>query len=186
MRHCTQLHWQPILLVVMGMTGQNKIGQKLIGSNVFWISQNIAVPVLVIPAGTRFEKIKNIGLALPLLPDMKNYIPEMAIKSVLEKLNANLMVVNVGEKSDNRSKATLYAGLSDIFHLFDELVPSYHFLTNKNTLNSLLEFSEDNHVDILISISGKEGILQRLLKPSISKNLAYRSQIPLLLYRAKD
>lgn len=89
------------------MTGQNKIGQKLIGSNVFRVSQNMAVPVLVIPAGTRFEKIKNIGIALPILPDMKSYIPEMAIKSILERLEANLMVVNVGEKSDNRSKAIL-------------------------------------------------------------------------------
>lgn len=174
------------LLVVMGMTGQNKIGQKLIGSNVFRVSQNMTVPVLVIPAETRFERIKNIGLALPILPDMKSYVPEIAIKSILEKLGANLMVVNVGEKSDNRSKATLYAGLNDIFLLFDELDPSYHFLNNKNTLNSLLEFSEDNHVDILISISGKEGILQRLLKPSISKNLVYRSQTPLLLYKAKS
>lgn len=52
-------------LIVMGITGRNKVGQKLIGSNVFQVSQKADVPVLIIPAKARFTKIENVALALP-------------------------------------------------------------------------------------------------------------------------
>src|SRR5690606_24874641 len=38
-----------VSFIVMGITGRNKVGQKLIGSQVFQVSQRVDIPVLVIP-----------------------------------------------------------------------------------------------------------------------------------------
>ncbi len=171
-------------LVVMGITGRNKVGQKLIGSNVFQVSQTADVPVLVVPAKAKFKTIRNIALALPIIADLQSHTPRDDIKSFVKTLGATLMIVNVAGSKDRTPKPVLYAGLKDLFGLFDELNPSYHFLTDQNTASSIADFAKDNNAQLLISISGKHGFLQGMFKPSITKKLAYHSVVPLLIYRS--
>jgi len=175
-----------VSLIVMGITGRNKFGQKLIGSSVFQVSQSADVPVLIIPAKIQFTKIENVALALPIIADLKNHTPHDNIKSFLQMIGANLMIVNIGGKKDKTPKPILYAGLKDIFDMFDELPPSYHFLTAQNTANSVAGFAKDNHAQLLISIAGKYGFLQGMFKSSVTKKLAYHSTVPLLIYRLKE
>lgn len=172
-----------VSLIVMGITGRNKVGQKLIGSSVFQVSQSADVPVLIIPANTRFINIENVVLALPIIADLKNHTPHDDIKAFLRTLDAKLMIVNVGRKKDKTPKPVLYAGLKDIFDMFDELAPSYHFLMDKNTANSVADFAKDNHAQLLISIAGKYGFLEGMFKSRVTKKLAYHSTVPLLIYR---
>lgn len=174
-----------VSFIVMGITGRNKAGQKLIGSSVFQVSENADVPVLVIPAKTRFTKVENVALALPMMADLKNHTPHDDIKAFVKALDANLMVVNVGRKKDRTPKPVLYAGLKDIFDMFDELTPTYHFLTAQNTADSVASFATDNHAQLLISIAGRYGFLQRMFKSSVTKKLAYHSAVPLLVYRSE-
>ncbi|WP_353197823.1 universal stress protein [Parapedobacter defluvii] len=170
--------------IVMGITGRSKAGQKLIGSNVFRVSQRADVPVLIVPAKTRFKKIENIVLALPVISDLKNHIPHEEIKIFARMLDAKLMIVNVGRNKDKTPKPALYAGLGDIFGMFDELAPSYHFLTARNTANSVAGFARDNNAQLLVSIAGTHGFLEGMFKSSVTKRLAYDSTVPLLIYRA--
>lgn len=174
-----------VSLIIMGITGRNKIGQKLIGSGAFQVSQTADIPVLIIPAKTRFSKMKNIALALPLIADLQDYIPYLEINSLVKALAANLMVVNVARKTDSMPKRVLYAGLKDMFEMFDELEPSYHFLTDQSTAETVAEFAKDNHADLLISIAGNYGFFQGMFKLSVTKKLGYSSPVPLLVYRQK-
>lgn len=174
-----------VSLIIMGITGRNKAGQKLIGSSVFLVSQSAEVPVLVVPAGSRFEKIENIALALPITADLKNHIPHGGIKALVRALHANLMIVNVGRSRDKTPKPVLYSGLGDMFDMFDELGPSYHFFTGRNTASSIAGFARDNNAQLLISISGQYGFLQGMFKSSVTKMLAYDSAVPLLIYRSE-
>lgn len=170
-------------LVVMGITGKNKVRQKLIGSNVFEVLQHIDIPVLIIPAKTQFKKTKKIALALPIIPDLKNHIPYDEIKLFIQPFDAELMVVNVGRSNDKTTKSVLYSGLSDMFDMFDDLTPSYHFLTDNNTANSIASFAKDNDAQLLIGISGRYRLLQGMFKSSVTKKMAYNSAVPLLFYK---
>lgn len=172
-------------MIVMGMTGRNKVGQRVIGSQVFQVSQSIRQPVLIVPAQTVFNKIKNIALTLPMVSDLKNNIPHEEIKSFVRTTGGKLLVVNVARDNDKTSKSVLFASLSDIFELFDELEPSYHFLTGRNTVQSITDFAGANEADLLISISGKYSFVQGLFRTSVSKSLAYDANIPLLLYNVE-
>lgn len=174
-----------VSFIVMGITGRNKAGQKLIGSSVFEVSENADVPVLVIPAKARFAKMENVALALPIIPDLKSHTPHDAIQTFVKTLSANLMIVNVGRKKDKTPKPVLYAGLKDIFDMFEEMNPTFHFLTAQNTADSVADFAKDNHAQLLISIAGKYGFLQGMFKSSVTKKLAYHSAVPLLIYRSE-
>lgn len=173
-----------VSFIIMGITGRNKAGQKLIGSNVFQMSENVDVPVLVVPAKTRFKKIENVALALPIIADLKSHTPHNAIQTFVKTLGSNLMIVNVGRKNDKTPKPVLYAGLKDIFDMFEELIPTFHFLIAQNTTDSIADFARDNHAQLLISIAGKYGFLQGMFKSSVTKKLAYHSAVPLLIYRS--
>ncbi|HLT87411.1 MAG TPA: universal stress protein [Sphingobacterium sp.] len=174
-----------VSFIVMGITGRNKAGQKLIGSSVFQISENTDVPVLVIPSNTRFTKVENVALALPIIADLKDYTPHTAIETLVNTLDAKLLIVNVARKKDKTSKPVLYMGLQDIFDMFEKMHPTYHFLTAQNTADSVAEFARDNHAQLLISIAGKYGFLQGMFKSSVTKKLAYHSAVPLLIYHAE-
>lgn len=177
-----------VLLIVMGLTGRNKVGQILMGSNVFRVSQQITIPLLVVPTHAVFKKIENIGLALPMVPDLGESFPHQAIKTLIKRLKASLSIINVGDgkKESRASKEMLYAALKVMFEVYEELSPSYHFPTAKNIVESVVQFTEDNHIELLISTSGKYSFIQGMLRKSISKQLAYQSAVPLLLYQIKD
>lgn len=174
-----------VSLIVMGITGRNKVGQKLIGSQAFQISQSADVPILLIPAKAVFKTIENVALALPIIRNLTSLIPQDDIKTFVTALGAKLMIVNVSRHKDKTPKPVLYAGLNDIFGMFDKLDPSYHFLTANNTANSVADFARDNKAQLLISVSGKYGFLQGMFKSSVTKQLAYRAAVPLLIYRSR-
>lgn len=174
-----------VSLIVMGITGRNKVGQKLIGSQAFQIAQSATVPILLIPAKAVFETIENAAVALPIMKDLTRRIPHEDIKTFLQALDARVMIVNVSRDKDKTPKPILYAGLNDIFGMFDELDPSYHFLTANNTASSVADFARDNKAQVLVSVSGKYGFLQGMFKSSVTRQLAYRSAVPLLIYRSK-
>lgn len=172
--------------IVMGVTGRNKVGQKLIGSHVIKLSENINIPVMVIPANTVFQNIEHIALALPIIADLKNNTPVQAIASLIKETQAKLMIVNVGSKNDKTSKSILYAGLSDIFDMFEELKPTFHFLTAKNTADSVADFAKNNQAQLLVSIAGRYGFWQGMFKTSTTKKLIYSAPVPLLIYRSPE
>lgn len=173
-----------VSLIVMGITGRSRVGQKLVGSNVFQVSQSADVPVLIVPAKARFKPIENIALALPIINDLKNSMPHNEIKAMVRALDAKLMIVNVGRSKGRMPKPILYGGLGDMFDMFDELIPSYHFLNARDTANSVAGFAIDNNAQILISISGDYGLIEGIFRSSVTKRLAHDSTVPLLIYRS--
>src|SRR5690606_8017990 len=113
-------------------------------------------------------------------------VPHNEIKSFIKEVGANLMIINVGSLRDKTAKPVLYSALKDIFDLFDELLPAYHFPTSANTADSIASFAMDNHAQLLISIAGNNGFFQRMVPPSVTKRLGYTSAVPLLIYRLKN
>jgi len=179
-------HQYEVAFIVMGITGRSKVGQKLIGSNVLKLSRHTAVPILVVPAGTQFAEIKQVTLALPIIDNLRQFTPVSSIAWLVQTLKTRLMIVNVGKKKDKVPKATLYAGLKDIFAMFEELKPSFEFLTANNTVDSLTDFVHETQPQLLITVAGHTGFRTNLFKQSITKQLVYKSAIPLLIYRTQE
>lgn len=174
-------------LVVMGITGRNRLGQRIIGSNVFRVSERAAVPVLIVPSGCKFQKIEHIALAVPIIADLGARIPRETIKQFIDRLGAKLMILNVGMPRDKTPKSILYSALSDLFELFDDDEPSYHFPTaTGSTANAISTFASDNHAQLLICISGEQRAFQNLFSRSMTERLGYSSKVPLLIFKSLE
>jgi hypothetical protein len=64
---------------------------------------------------------------------------------------------------------------------FDAYSPAYYYEKSDDFANAINTFSEQNSVDLIITIPKKHGWLEGLFKNSHLKALAFHSNIPLLM-----
>lgn len=171
------------LCIVMGITGKNKIEQKLIGSNTVHVARRAPCPVLIVPPAAVFRTIDTAGLALPLKEGLEQLIPATAIKSFLQTIDAGLIVINVeSPHTDNQEEA--YAGVSSAHAMFDDIRAGYKLLTDTDVAKGIADFAVDQQLPLIISVAEEHGFLEMIFKGSITEKLAFYTTVPLLVFKA--
>jgi nucleotide-binding universal stress UspA family protein len=61
---------------------------------------------------------------------------------------------------------------------------SFGLIRGKNVSNSLLTYAEENNMDMIVLSMRKRNYLQRLFDHSVTREMAYRSSIPVLAFHA--
>ncbi len=81
-------------LIVMGVTGGNKLEEILMGSSTISVIRHAKTPVLVIPKDARFKKIQKIVLAYDYHDEMKEDVMKK-LKEFVQLFKAKVLVLNV-------------------------------------------------------------------------------------------
>ena len=166
-------------LIVMGITGRNKIGQALIGSNTLKISQKNICPVLVVPPNAKFSQLKNIALTSEFIqPPPAN--STTFIKSLLSSFFAKLHIVNVNPEvhvSITEEQEQLKSTIEKLFHGFEK---EFHFLGLYTVEEAISLFVKDQHIDLIITMPKDHNWLVTLTGGTNTQKLAYQSHVPLL------
>lgn len=173
-------------LIVMGITGKNKLEQKLIGSNTTKIALESGLPVLIIHKHVMYQPVKSMALALHLKDHLMETTPHEAINNLASLLQAKLMVVNVDNEDSDTPAQYVYSGQQAAHLMFDKTGATYHMLTGNNVEDSLIDFAKEQKVDIIINIAKKHNWLESLLKGSITNKLAFDAVLPILCIREKQ
>jgi nucleotide-binding universal stress UspA family protein len=58
--------------------------------------------------------------------------------------------------------------------------PQYHFITNENTDEGIIEFAEKNNIDLLVVLPKRHDLLTKLLNRSHTKQLVLHSHVPVM------
>jgi nucleotide-binding universal stress UspA family protein len=166
-------------VIVMGITGGDKVEEVLIGSNTISVAKHAKVPVIIVPAGCSFSPIKEVVLAC----DFKKVVettPVQPIKDLLDQTGARLFVLNVGnEKQPVSADASFESLMLDT--LLEGYHPQYHFLESKDFTEAINQFAQLHQVDLIITIPKKHGWFDGLFKRSHTKMLAFHSHVPLMI-----
>ncbi|HTO15045.1 MAG TPA: universal stress protein [Edaphocola sp.] len=168
-------------IIFMGITGKNKVGQKLVGSQVFKVVNNSHIPILMVPESVLFKKFEHITLALPFIENMVQKIPYQNINSIIKATNAALSIVNVTHKKEERN--FVFKALTETFEMFDEMLPNYHFPSGSDISKIIIDYAEKNDAQLIISVAGSFDFFNRIFSPSITKKMAYNSNIPILIFK---
>ena len=171
---CEEL--QPYI-VIMGSQGTTGTERFLMGSNSVHAMRNLAWPLLTIPVGCLYSGIKKIALA----SDFENTIaiPMDMIKRFRTDFSASLDVVHVGKNKGVNPEVVFKSNVMQ-----QQLKASnarYHFISQENTEEGIIEFTENNHIDILIVIPKQYGFFEQLLHVSMSKQLVLHSKVPVMV-----
>lgn len=172
------------LFIVMGITGKNKLEQKLIGSNTTKIAQQSGYPVLVIPETVLYEPVEQMVLALQFKESLLEKVPAAAIRDMVTRLDAKLTILNIEDGNDDTPAQYVRAGQQAAHLMFDGMNATFEMLEAKNAVEGITGYTAQHKVQLIVSIAEEHSFFNHLLKGSTTNKLAYQSNIPLLVFKA--
>ncbi len=169
-------------LIIMGMTGENDIIDKVLGSVSISVAKRAECPVMLIPKSSSFKGLRHMLYA-------SNY--ESADEDMIEKLidfnkpfNACVHFVHVDEKREGDYDITK----TGIFEeLFEEGEPCFAFemveVESDDVSTGLLAYAEDYPIDLMVIVNHKKhNFWEKLFHKSQTKQLAQKSSMPLMVF----
>ncbi|SMC94644.1 universal stress protein [Pedobacter nyackensis] len=168
-------------LVVTGITGKSKLERVLIGSNTLNLARECLAPLLIVPPQAVYKKIETVVFACDLRQVLET-TPVFAIKTFIDVLGAKLLILNV-DRSGAYFDTNTILEMSDLHLLWDDERPEYHYTDHEDTAIGIMEFSNEHHADLVITVPKIYGFFESIFHRSLTKKLAYHSHLPLLLFR---
>lgn len=165
--------------IIMGITGKNKIEQTLIGSNTLKIIDKKLCPLLIVPPGAKFNKLKNIALASDFI-----HAPSPAIAGIIRRLLsdffARLHVVNVNPAHHVSITDAYQKVKNEMNELFKGYEHAFHFIGLYDLPETMNMFVNDHDIDMIITMPKDHSWFRTLLGSSNTKRMGYQSTVPVL------
>ena len=166
-------------MIIMGITGKNKIAQTFIGSNTLDIVKKNLCPVLIVPPGAKFNKLKHFGLASDFIQPPSESITDI-IKKLLGRFFAKLHIVNVNP-AHHVSITEAYQKVKDQMNeSFKGYEHEFYFIGLYDLPETMNMFVNDYDIDMIITMPKDHSWFSTLLGNSNTKKLGYQSKVPVL------
>jgi nucleotide-binding universal stress UspA family protein len=166
-------------LIVMGLTGKSKLEQIFLTSNTLKIVDRNPCPVLIIPPSATFNQIRNVALTADFKEESVS-IPVAPIKSVLELFRPNLHIVNVNSEHYVSLTEEFLVKRNKMADMFADYNPEFYFIGTYDFHDTINQFVNDRHIDLIITIPRSHSYIANLFKPSNTKKLVFESTVPVL------
>lgn len=170
-------------LVILGSRGNTSNEDTQIGSHVIKIAKVSPVPMIIVPPDYDFETVSRIVVAID-FNKVKDTVPLEALKRLLNKKHADLLVVNVDDKGKHTDKdAQRMAEETTLHTMLKQYGPKYFYLHQSDIINGILHFAAEKDAQLVIALPHKYSFFQSLLHTSVSHKLAESSAVPVLLLK---
>ncbi|HEY0898147.1 MAG TPA: universal stress protein [Sphingobacteriaceae bacterium] len=167
-------------LLILGTTHRTGIEKMIYESTASLLSTTCTRPLLIVPLKTRYEPIGNMVFATD-LRQVSAQTPVNEIRKFKELLQARLLVLNIFKEDDGGEPDQIMAEQTALHELLDEEHPEFHYSGSKHVVDGILKFISEHQIQLVITVPRKHSFLDAIFHPSITKSLASRSNIPLLL-----
>ncbi len=166
--------------LIIGSRKSNSILRFIFGSKTHDLLDKIKCPVLLIPEGLAFKEVRSILYATDLPLNNKK-----ALKILGDFARAFKAVININhishnsfpiKKSENDIKSSLITQLSENY---PEMI--YHTVKSNDVTSGLLKIVKSTNIDVLVMVHRKYELLNGFLHKSLSKEMADKSFVPLLI-----
>ncbi|RYY40717.1 MAG: universal stress protein [Chitinophagaceae bacterium] len=171
-------HWSASL-IVMGLTGQSKLGQIFMTSNTLKLVEKNPCPVMVIPPQAQFTRIRNVALTSD-FRDVDLSTPVGPIKQVLEMFAPSLHIVNVNSEHYVALTEHFLEQKSRMNALFADFNPEFYFIGTYDFHETINQFVADKQIDMVITIPRSHSFIDKLFNPNHTKKLVVSSTVPVL------
>lgn len=163
--------------VVMGSQGTTAAERFFFGGHTVHAVKHLHWPLITVPKGTSFTTIKRIGLALDFDKTLET-TPVVEIKKWIADFNAELHILNAGNEKIYNADIVHESGV--LRQLLGNIEPHYHFITNDNLDEGVMEFAAKNKIDLLVVLPKRHNFIEKLLYRSHTKNMVLHSPVPLV------
>ena len=167
-------------LIVMGTVGTSGFVGNLLGSNTSALIGSTQTPVIVVPGNAKAQRPQQIIVATDL-----THSGDEKLFDVLRKIGMNykaeIEFLFIGEDDDKVSNKINKLKAANFDEKFDAKYRKFHFKESDDIEDEILDYIEDNDVDLLTVISQKRGFLEDIFHQSVSKSLVKKADLPILV-----
>lgn len=176
-------------LIIMGTLGASGLKEKLWGTNTATVIGESTIPVLAIPHDYTWKKPEKILLSTNHFeeePSLLNFVFELA-----DLYTAQVHAIVFTDEDDD--KPATFIAHSHQRSQYENVLKEYH-KDDKVTVTQLYgsAFEEtiqhhilENEIDLLVMITYQRDFFSRLFHPSMTNQMAYHTNIPLLAIPSK-
>lgn len=171
------------LMLVMGKTGKSVSTTRLFGSIARDVSAKAHCPVLLVPRAAVYTGIRQI-----LYASDYGAIDQFTLQKAVDFAAYFKAAMHFVHITESGSKDKSYEVIEEkIFNfLFQDKDPTFSFnLVNieyPNVIGGLNQYIQENKIDLLLMVSHHRNFLSRLFLKSTTKEMAYYSNVPMLIF----
>jgi nucleotide-binding universal stress UspA family protein len=163
--------------VIMGSQGTTATERLVFGGHTVHAARYLKWPLITVPVDAVFSNIKKIGLACDFVK-VTDSTPIQEIKNLVTDFKAELHVLNTGKKEAFDPAIVFESGM--LQEMILDLNPRYHFITDENTDEGIMEFTEKNKIDLLIVLPRRHSIFEKLMNKSHTRQLVLHCPVPVM------
>ncbi len=166
-------------IVVMGITGGGILEETLIGSTTLSVAKHTHVPVIIVPSAAKFTRIEEIMLTSDFDKDDRN-VPVALVQRIIAETKARLFVFTTIEDPDEYEISRTGEDQA-LYSLLSNLNPEFHFSENKHYTEAVNDFAAEYQIDLIITITKKQGFFGSIFSESHTRKLAFHSNVPVMV-----
>lgn len=171
-------------LIVMGSKGASNLIEKMIGTNTVKLIEHTDIPVLAIPANAQFNSFEKVVYASDYTEEDKIAVQEFI--NLMAPFKPELTVLHLSHSDSNISKV-VYEDYKEEIHKFIKYdkVTFERKTYSSNIALGIDEFMLDQKSNLLAVLREKRNLVERVFHKSVSKQLTYLQDFPLLVFKCE-
>lgn len=166
--------------VVMGTKGESNFEDTILGSITSNVIRKSNHPVLAVPEGTTFNGISNVAFAT-------NY--DEGDKDAIHKLlditqnfsNAQITALHVRPEDENDEQNAKQLQEMITNENYGERV-KLDSIESQDVEKGINQYIEQQNVDMVAMLMRNMGFIRRMFDPSLTKKMAFHTNVPLLVF----
>lgn len=167
-------------LIAIGSQGEGAKVEHKIGSNTLSVMKNGHAPVLVIPKDLQFSPIRKIVYGADLGGLSDNSVLDPVVE-LLDKSDALLEIAHISNDPSPEKKARM----DELIRLFGEDRARSKYLNQGNVSEGFEELISETNPDLLVMVNRRKSFFARIFYPSITKQMIFRTSLPILVLHDK-
>jgi nucleotide-binding universal stress UspA family protein len=166
--------------IMMSVSGYGSAFFKsMLGSNAVSVSHKIQNPLIIVPPNTSYKKPRSIALASPY---SENNEPSPALpkaKEIAALFNADLELMHVVPEGKHINSSEMIVD-DYTSHKLENSVHKLFIITEKKVSEGLLGMIQNRLIDMILVEPKVHGVFYKLFHESVTKELAFKSPIPVM------
>jgi len=168
--------------IIIGMQGLGKIPRLIFGSNAVSLTKKATCPVFIIPETAVLRPPKKIVFATDYYTSDADALQHLV--PIATTFDAEITVVHLFDEMEEEESETIMTNFlsKQIFKDIEYPRISYKVHYSKRTARGIKDFCDSVSADLLVLSARKQTIINRLFRESVTDELSYSSEIPLLIF----
>lgn len=166
-------------LIIMGTTGANSLGDKILGTNAYGVIKRATCPVLAIPENYPGTELSQVLFACD-YEKMSDFSAMDPLIAIGQKYDMHLHLLHVDQSDQPIDQTELMEG-KKLDQYLKKVNHSFHVAQDKDIEEAIHQYTTKNHIDLLAVMPRKHSFLERLTHKSITRQMAFHSEVPLLV-----